>query len=128
MLRFLTRLFRSDAGADQTTKGGDAESTVEFASRSPKREASDRYFQTLLRMQTAISANDFDSAARLVRLNLRYIPDWVDESCRRYGSLEVSSIPALQQGGTILALAGDQDGLTGDGGDRDYHCRVGSMD
>ena len=112
MLRFLTRLFRSDARADQTTKGGDAESTVEFASRSPKREASDRYFQTLLRMQTAISANDFDSAARLVRLNLRYIPDWVDESCRRYGSLEVSSIPALQQGGTILALAGDQDGLT----------------
>ena len=62
-------------------------------------------------MQAAISNNDFEDAARLIRLNLRYIPDWVKETCRQYGSLEVSTIPALQQGGTILALVSDEDGL-----------------
>ena len=63
------------------------------------------------RMQTAISNDHFEDAVKFIRLNLRYIPDWVKETCRQYGSLEVSTIPALQQGGTILALVSDEDGL-----------------
>jgi hypothetical protein len=54
---------------------------------------------------------DFERAARLVRENLRQIPDWVKETRREFGSFDISSIPALQQGGTVLALVGDDEGL-----------------
>ena len=84
---------------------------IELASHSRMNEIGDLYFDTMSRMQKAISSNNFEDAVRLIRLNLRYIPDWVRATRRQYGSLEVSTIPALQQGGTILALAGDKDGL-----------------
>ena len=38
-------------------------------------------------------------------------PKWVKETRQDYGSFEIPSIPALQQGGTILALVGDDEGL-----------------
>jgi len=62
-------------------------------------------------MQAAVSNRDYEGAARLVRENLRYIPDWVKENCIEYGSFDISSIPALEQGGTVLALIGDEEGL-----------------
>ena len=52
------------------------------------------------------------NAAKLARRNLGHIPGWVEETCHQYGSLGVSSIPVLQQGGTVLALVGDESGLT----------------
>ena len=111
MIRFLKRLFGTDTTVHASWIGEDAELTVEISPDLPRDEISDHYFDTMSRMQAAISNNDFEDAVKLIRLNLRYIPDWVKETCRQYGSLDVSTIPALQQGGTILALVGDEDGL-----------------
>ena len=110
-MRFLRRIFGSVTGADASKRGEDSEPMIELASHSRMNEIGDLYFDTMSRMQKAISSNNFEDAIRLIRLNLRYIPDWVRATRRQYGSLEVSTIPALQQGGTILALAGDKDGL-----------------
>ena len=111
MMRFLKRLFGNAAAVPASRRGGNAGLTAEISPGSPRNEISDHYFDTMSRMQTAISNNHFEDAVKLIRLNLRYIPDWVKETCRQYGSLEVSTIPALQQGGTILALVSDEDGL-----------------
>lgn len=42
---------------------------------------------------------------------MEYIPGFVRETRREYGSFEIFSIPALEQGGTILALLNDDEGL-----------------
>ncbi len=70
---------------------------------------SDPYFDTMLRMRAAISARDYEKAERLVRENLEHIPNVVKKVCREFGSFEIRSIPALEQGGTIIALVGNED-------------------
>jgi hypothetical protein len=65
----------------------------------------------MAQMQEAISKREFDRAARLARENLRQIPNWVKETRREYGRFDIQSIPAIQQGGTILALNCDDDAL-----------------
>ena len=63
-------------------------------------------------MQGAIARRDFEGAARLIHENLTYIPGLVKETCQQYGSFDIPSIPSLQQGGKVLALLGDGDGLS----------------
>src|SRR4051812_14143328 len=71
----------------------------------------DSYFETMARMQAAISARQYDEAARLVRQNVSQIPSFVLTTQKEYGEFGIPSIPALEQGGTILALVRDRDGL-----------------
>ena len=63
-------------------------------------------------MQGAIARRDFEGAARLIHENLTYIPGLVKETRHQYGSFDIPSIPSLQQGGKVLALLGDGDGLS----------------
>ena len=81
------------------------------ASPSSRNSASDSYFDSLSRMQAAISTRDFNSAASLVRQNVTFIPGFVQEFSSEYGSFDITSIPSLEQGGKVLALVGDKDGL-----------------
>lgn len=71
----------------------------------------DAYFKTMNRMREEISKRNYEKAGRLVRENMGYIPGFVRETRREYGSFEIFSIPALEQGGTILALLNDDEGL-----------------
>lgn len=111
MLRFINRLFGTSGSTDKVQLSKAIDPVVERASRSGRRRASDTYFDTMSQIQAAVSRRDFDGAARLVRENLRYIPDWVKETCSEYGTFDIGTIPALQQGGTVLALVGDDEGL-----------------
>ena len=74
--------------------------------------ASSLYFETMAGLQTAISNRDYETAASLVRQNLSCIPDWVKEQRRQYGSFGITSIPSLEQGGKILALVEDEEGIS----------------
>ncbi|MCI0430651.1 MAG: J domain-containing protein [Rhodospirillales bacterium] len=112
MLRFFKRLFGNDAAGNKNQRDNGSELFIQRLSRSHEGHVSDAYFDTMTRMQTAVSSRDFKGAARLVRKNLQHIPDWVKETRRDYGSFDISSIPALQQGGTVLALVGDEEGLS----------------
>lgn len=72
---------------------------------------SDAYFDSMGQMQTAIAERDYEKAARFVRKNLSAIPEWIPKWTKEFGELP-PSIPAFKQGGKILALVGDQQGLS----------------
>ena len=78
---------------------------------SPEHTAGDAYFDTMVQLQAAVTERNYTEAAALVSENLRHIPAWVQECSRDYGSFDIRSIPALEQGGTLLALVGDDEGL-----------------
>ena len=111
MLRFIKRLFGTRAPISKAQPSRTTYSVVELSPQSGGRYASDAYFDTMSRMQEAVSNRNFEVAARLVCENLRYIPHWVRETRREYGSFDIGTIPSLQQGGTVLALVGDDEGL-----------------
>ncbi len=79
---------------------------------SPARgDVSEFYFDTMLQMQADISKGDFESAAQSVKANLEHVHGWVKATREEYGAFDIPSIPALQQGGRILAVVGDMAGL-----------------
>jgi hypothetical protein len=43
---------------------------------------------------------------------VQFIPGWVSEIIQSYGRFDIGSIPAIEKGGRILALIGDDAGLT----------------
>ena len=63
-------------------------------------------------MQYAISKRDFERAGVLARESLKYVAGFVSETLNSYGIFDIRSIPPLEQGGRILALVGDEDGLS----------------
>jgi len=69
------------------------------------------YFSALGDMDQAISRRDFAAAATAVRASLELIPAFVESARCGRGSLP-PSIPALERGGTMLALIGDRAALT----------------
>ena len=112
MSRFVKQSFGKDATLPDGQRSNDEKQVLRHSFCSHERRVSDAYFDTMSQMQAAVSRRDFEEAARLVRENLRYLPDWVEEErCSDYGPFAIGMIPALQQGGTILALVGDDEGL-----------------
>jgi len=111
MLRFLKKLF--GIGDAPTPHLSDTRNESRSIVRRSINDGScsSEYFATMNKFQEAVSKRDYERAARLACENMRQIPGFVQSTQREYGSFDISSIPALQHGGTILALAGDQKGL-----------------
>jgi hypothetical protein len=63
------------------------------------------------KMQEAIARGDYDDAACFIRENVGQMPAWVRETHKQYGSFDLRSIPALQDGGKVLAFLKDDEGL-----------------
>ena len=91
MFRFIRRLFGNDVTTADSRGDDDTELVVHRSSRAHKPCVSDTYFDTMSRMQAAVSNRDYEGAARLVCENLQYIPDWVKETRRDYGSFDIGS-------------------------------------
>ena len=112
MLGFLKRLFVQE---DKVVPPSHGESSVlieESAIDVHRQTASDAYYETMGLIVNAISSRDYEHAAGLVNQNLNYIPGWVQETRSEFGAFDIGSIPALEQGGTVLALAGDEAGIS----------------
>jgi len=62
-------------------------------------------------MKEAVSKRDYERAALLARENLGQVAAFVQSWRRSFGSFDISSIPALEIGGTMLALVGDDGSL-----------------
>ena len=69
------------------------------------------YFQTRERMDSAIFYRRYDAAAQFARENLDHIFDFVNDVILNRGRFDIPSVPALERGGTMLALADDSAGL-----------------
>ena len=131
MLRWAKRLRRrtNDAATLQGAPEPDRRSDGPFG--EPPRTATDAYFGSMDEMRTAIAEHDYETAAVRARAMLAVIPAWVEEEKaravwaaeqrERWGigpqtepdaedvPLLPPSIPVFQQGGTILALVGDEE-------------------
>ena len=107
MLHWLRRLFgnRDASHASDHVSVPGSEATVHAG------RATDSYFFKSRCMQYAISKKDFERASVLARESLRYVAGFVSETRDAYGIFDIRSIPPLEQGGRILALEGDEEGL-----------------
>ena len=112
MLRIIKQLFGSSTEQREAKPATVTDLVADRPSQPLENGASSSYFDTVSRMQVAISRRDFDAAAVLVRENITYIPEWVKGNLQQYGSFDISSIPSLQQGGKVLALVADKEGLS----------------
>ena len=77
----------------------------------PGRATASFYFKSR-GMQYAISKREFERAGVLAQESLQYIAGFVRECHNAYGTFDIRSIPTLEQGGRILALLGDEKGLS----------------
>jgi hypothetical protein len=68
------------------------------------------YFVQLERLTSSISAKNYPKAAAAARASLPLLRDWLSDTCRNGQPLDIS-ILALSQGGTMMAIVGDRDGL-----------------
>lgn len=111
MLKFLKRFL----GLETPSVRGYYEPGVESRTLAPTPSANERafktYFTTLGQLQEAVTKREYERAVGLARENMRQVSGLVQSTEREYGSFDISSIPALEQGGTMLALFGDTEGL-----------------
>jgi hypothetical protein len=77
-----------------------------FTRRPPNREATNRYFDSMAKMQGAISDRKYDEAARIISQTLDVLEPWLKEDKGEYGQFLISSIPVFEQGARILAYLG----------------------
>ncbi len=69
------------------------------------------YFSELERLTAAVSAKEYHAAAAAARASLPFLRQWLEDPRGDGKRLDIR-IPALSQGGTMMALIGDMDGLT----------------
>lgn len=68
------------------------------------------YFIQLERLTSSVSARDYLVAAAAARASLPLLRDWLSDPRGNGQRLDIR-IPALSQGGTMMAIVGDRDGL-----------------
>lgn len=69
------------------------------------------YFTQLERLTSSVSAKDYPAAAAAARASLPLLRTWLEDPRSDGQRLDIR-IPALSQGGTMMAIIGDQDGLS----------------
>ena len=108
---WLARLWqpRDTARAHSTHYSARSASSASSA-RGPS-SPSDDYFSTMAALQEAVARRDFGQATTLTRRNLAQVAHFVRSERAQYGSFDIQRIAALELGGTVLALAGDDEGL-----------------
>jgi DnaJ-domain-containing protein 1 len=69
------------------------------------------YFTQLERLMSSVSTKDYPAAASAARASLPLLREWL-ENPRGDGQRVDIRIPALSQGGTIMAITGDREGIS----------------
>jgi hypothetical protein len=111
MLGLLRRLFGNNPPTESRPLDRGASSFGEITPALRETDGARLYYETMSKMQGAIARGDYDDAAHFIRENVGQIPAWVRETHKQYGSFDIRSIPALQDGGKVLAFLKDDKGL-----------------
>jgi hypothetical protein len=69
------------------------------------------YFDTLRKLKAAFTKQQMKKIAKLTRKSVEQIPAMVLRSHQTDGGFYIKSIPCLENGGKVLALFGDREGL-----------------
>lgn len=86
------------------------EPELEFARTSDLSLPGQNYFAQLEQLTNAISARDYAAAATAARASLPLLRSWLNDPSGGGQRLDIR-IPALSQGGTMMAITGDEEGL-----------------
>ena len=111
MWNLIKRLFSTPSSVEENRPSSARDPVSDRFLEQEQHPASNAYFEILSQLQAALSNRDYQATVQLVRQNLQQIPDWVKERRTTRHSFDIQSIPALQQGGTVLALMGDDKSL-----------------
>ena len=117
MRNFFRRLLSSSSESEQVApESADNGSShllayIEESRRRAEETDTSGYFELMSRMQGAISDRDYSAAAELARDNMRQVPEFVRKTRLEFDEFVIQSIPALQEGGIMLAFAQDQDAI-----------------
>jgi len=111
MWNFLSRLFGS-ASKQRTTQLSHKAFDLErdYHQRS-EQLTTEKYYSTLYSFEEAFLNHDHEAVRKHISATLREIPAWVEEDVSEYGAFDIQRIPALEKGGTILAVLNDHQGL-----------------
>lgn len=104
---FLKRLFGGNRDSTPERAASDPNplaTTPEY--QGPNREATNRYFDLMGKMQGAIATQKYDEAASIIVQTLEVVEPWLKEDVGEYGKFVIGSIPVFEQGGRILAFLG----------------------
>jgi len=121
MVGFIKKLFgsspddkrREDGSEKKNHKNSSSETEPDLSSgRGPDQYSpGGEYFDLLHQQANAVKEKDYPAAARAAGDSLPLIRNWLTD--RTFdGGLVTISIPALAQGGTMMALCGDDKGLS----------------
>ena len=117
MTRFLSWLFgqsdRSDDSSDKKERSearGRSEPDQGFGGSSDLSLPGQAYFAQLERLTKSVSAQDYEAAAAAARASLPLVRSWLSDTRGDGQRLDIR-IPALSQGGTMMAITGDREGL-----------------
>jgi hypothetical protein len=111
MLGLLKRLFTNNFAAAKRPQVRAASAFDELTPALRETDPVRLYYDTMSKMQGAMSRGDYDAAAGFIRENVSQMPAWVRATHKQYGSFDIRSIPALQDGGKVLAFLKDDEGL-----------------
>lgn len=109
-MKLLQRLF-GKAPANNKSQPQPVAPSVPAPPTPSAKDVTRNYYDTMSKMQKAMSRQDYAAAAQAVRENLKFMAGWVKATREEYGRFDISSIPTLEQGGLALALVGDDAGL-----------------
>lgn len=111
MRHYLKRLLGIDESSSPHSIDVSNRTTTNIRKPIETIDSSNKYFETMSKLQEAISNRNYEKAARFTRENIRQISAFVHKTKQEHGSFIISSIPALENGGTMFALNGDEEGL-----------------
>ena len=92
----------------------DSQTTEQVQAAHPSDSTVDRtdaYYSTMAEMQRAIADRDYSRAAELAIVNMRHIPGWIARLKDTTHERIPPVIPALEIGGTMMAIVGQERGL-----------------
>lgn len=78
---------------------------------SKNTRSTNTYFLLLGKFKEAVRAKNYQEALKWAKKSLPKIPNFIAEIKRSYGRFDISSIPALEVGGTLMAVLGDYNGI-----------------
>ena len=117
MTRILNWLFgrstRRDDSSEKTERlepGGWPEPDPEFVGNADLSLPGQTYFAQLEQLTKSISCQDYEAAAAAARASIPLIRSWLNDPRGDGQRLDIR-IPALSQGGTMMAITGDREGL-----------------
>ena len=102
----------SDKESTEDTRDGQSAPDPIFVRGPDEFSPGSQYFECLHVQENAVKSKDYKAASIAARASLPFIRNWLEKKFVPEGETVSIRIPALSQGGTMMAICGDDEGLS----------------